>query len=73
MYRRAERELGIDLGRSWFVGDKPTDVEPARRFGGTGVLVLTGYGVESKESVPSDVQAVADLSAAADLILEHRS
>ena len=73
MYRRAVRDLGIDLERSWFVGDKTTDVEPARSLGGTGVLVLTGYGPESKENVAPDVRVVKDLPAAADLIIAQAS
>jgi D-glycero-D-manno-heptose 1,7-bisphosphate phosphatase len=73
MYRSAERELGIDLEVSWFVGDKLTDVDPARRLGGTGVLVLTGYGRESRNYVASDVRVVKDLPAAADLIIAQGS
>jgi D-glycero-D-manno-heptose 1,7-bisphosphate phosphatase len=69
MYRAAERELGIALDRSWYVGDKPTDVEPASVLGGRGILVLTGYGPESEARVAREVDVVADLAAAADLIL----
>jgi D-glycero-D-manno-heptose 1,7-bisphosphate phosphatase len=35
---RAADELGIDLGRSYLVGDKESDVEAAGRAGSTGVL-----------------------------------
>lgn len=44
MLERASRELGIDLSRSYVVGDKITDIEMAHRVGARGVLVLTGYG-----------------------------
>ncbi|MFD8722639.1 D-glycero-alpha-D-manno-heptose-1,7-bisphosphate 7-phosphatase [Streptomyces sp. NPDC059629] len=33
MLLRAARELGLDLGRSWMVGDFATDVEAGRRAG----------------------------------------
>jgi D-glycero-D-manno-heptose 1,7-bisphosphate phosphatase len=36
----------IDLGASYFVGDKSADVECGRRAGTRTVLVLTGYGAK---------------------------
>ena len=39
MYLRAAREHGLDLARSFWVGDRPRDVSPAGRFGGRGFLV----------------------------------
>jgi D-glycero-D-manno-heptose 1,7-bisphosphate phosphatase len=44
MLRQAARELGIDLSRSYMVGDGLVDVEAARAAGVVPVLVLTGYG-----------------------------
>jgi D-glycero-D-manno-heptose 1,7-bisphosphate phosphatase len=41
---RAAAELHLDLGASTMVGDKPSDLVPARAVGARGVLVLTGYG-----------------------------
>jgi D-glycero-D-manno-heptose 1,7-bisphosphate phosphatase len=41
---RAARELDLDLAASTMVGDKASDLEPARRVGARSVLVLTGYG-----------------------------
>jgi histidinol-phosphate phosphatase family protein len=69
MYRAAARELGLDLGRSWYVGDKVTDVLPALSFGGSGVLVRTGYGREEEGKVPPGVRAAEDLAEAVKLIL----
>ena len=45
MLRRAERELGVDLARSWVVGDMITDVEMGRRVGARTILLRTGYGL----------------------------
>ena len=42
---RAADELGLDLARSTMVGDKATDLAPARAVGAAAVLVLTGYGL----------------------------
>ncbi|MGH7673553.1 MAG: D-glycero-alpha-D-manno-heptose-1,7-bisphosphate 7-phosphatase [Gemmatimonadales bacterium] len=34
LFLDAQRELGIDLARSWWVGDRLSDVQPARLLGG---------------------------------------
>lgn len=69
MFRRAAETLGIDIEASVFIGDRISDVEPAARLGGRGILVLSGYGREQLSEVPPDVQVAADLAAAADLVL----
>ncbi len=43
LYRRAAGDLGLDLARSLFLGDKPSDVAPAAPLGGRARLV-TGQG-----------------------------
>jgi D-glycero-D-manno-heptose 1,7-bisphosphate phosphatase len=73
MYRAAGRELSLAPERSWFVGDKVTDVRPASLFGGRGILVRTGYGREEEGRAPEGVVVVDDLSAAADVILAEAS
>jgi D-glycero-D-manno-heptose 1,7-bisphosphate phosphatase len=45
LLRRAAADLGIDLGRSYVVGDRFLDLELAWAVGGRGVLVRTGYGL----------------------------
>lgn len=47
MYRQAAAELGIDLVRSAYVGDRWRDVQPALATGGVGFLVP---GVETPEA-----------------------
>jgi D-glycero-D-manno-heptose 1,7-bisphosphate phosphatase len=39
LYRQAAAEHGIDLARSWYVGDRLRDIQPAKSFGGHGILV----------------------------------
>ncbi len=54
LVRRAESELGIDLARSFVVGDRIGDLELAWGVGAKGVLVKSGYGLgELTYNVPS--------------------
>ena len=47
MLLQAARELGLDLPRSWAVGDKPTDIQAAARAGLTRtVLVRSGQPLD---------------------------
>jgi D-glycero-D-manno-heptose 1,7-bisphosphate phosphatase len=44
LFRLAAEELGLDLARSWAVGDRLSDLEAVRLLGGRGILVRTGAG-----------------------------
>lgn len=44
MAKRAANEHGLDLGRSYFVGDRRSDIELGHGVGGKSILVRTGYG-----------------------------
>jgi D-glycero-D-manno-heptose 1,7-bisphosphate phosphatase len=70
MYYEAERNLGIDLAASVYVGDRLRDVQPALTLGGRGVLVRTGFGQKEADRAPDGVDVVADVLAAARLIVE---
>ena len=48
---RAAAELGLDLGASFMIGDKPDDVLFGRAIGAVPVLVLTGYGRASSAAL----------------------
>jgi D-glycero-D-manno-heptose 1,7-bisphosphate phosphatase len=48
MVLEAAEEFGIDLSRSFLVGDKCSDIECGRRAGTLTIQVLTGYGEEQK-------------------------
>lgn len=68
MLVKAAEEHGLDLARSWMIGDKALDIEAGRRAGCRSCLVLTGYG--GKED-PSGADLVcADLAEAVDRILQ---
>jgi histidinol-phosphate phosphatase family protein len=72
MHRDAADALGLDLARSWYVGDKPSDVLPAKVLGGRGILVRTGHGRELEHEVPAGAVVVDDLAAAVRWILSRR-
>lgn len=63
MIEQAARELRIDLTRSFFIGDKASDLQCGRASGVTPVLVLTGYGgstpILAAEYVGEDITAAA--------------
>jgi histidinol-phosphate phosphatase family protein len=44
MIEQAQRDLNVDLAKSWLIGDTTTDVQTARNAGLKSVLVKSGYG-----------------------------
>jgi D-glycero-D-manno-heptose 1,7-bisphosphate phosphatase len=44
LFLQAAADLGLDLGRSYVVGDRWSDLKAAAAVQAKGVLVLTGYG-----------------------------
>jgi len=69
---QACEEHNIDPGKSFFVGDRVSDVETGRRMGGAGILVKTGYGMKATGELGTKVYAChlcEDLPAAVDLVL----
>ena len=71
MLLRAMGDLGIDPSRSWMIGDMISDVLAGINAGCHGnLLVATGKGLtEAEAAIQAEYQTVANLSAAADLIL----
>jgi D-glycero-D-manno-heptose 1,7-bisphosphate phosphatase len=70
LYRQAAERFDLDLGRSWWVGDRPRDVLPAEAFGARGILVVAGGGeVEREAAEASRFMRVPDLTAAVAVIL----
>lgn len=59
LFRRAAADLDLDVRVSYFVGDKWTDVLPASKLGGHGILLRTGHGEGQLREMPPDVPAVA--------------
>lgn len=68
---QAAREHGLDLRRSYVIGDHPHDVEFARNGGATGINVLTGHGLKHRAEMRGDAIVLADIAAAAEWILDR--
>lgn len=68
---RAAAEHGVDLARSFTVGDHPHDVELARAAGARGVYVRTGHGEKHLSELSSDEIVVAGIGEAATWILRN--
>ena len=72
----AARDLGLDLERSWVVGDAARDLEAGSAVGVPGVLVATGKGASEYERLAIEGRPPArfepDVLAAARAIAAHR-
>ena len=68
MVHQAARAHAIDLTRSYFIGDKDSDMQCGRRAGTRTILVQTGYG-KSADAQAADA-VVPDLLTAVPFILE---
>ncbi|MBI3035431.1 HAD family hydrolase [Candidatus Woesearchaeota archaeon] len=67
--KEAEKQYGIDLKKSYVIGDKKADVELGRNAKCKSILVLTGDGNKTKKEVEPDFVA-KDLLEAAEWIIE---
>jgi histidinol-phosphate phosphatase family protein len=68
---QAARELALDLGRSFVIGDKQADVALGRAIGATALLVRTGYGQEAEAKGAAADRVFADLATALAWVLER--
>lgn len=68
MLLEAAAEWNLDLTRSFFIGDKASDVECARQAGATGILVETGYGATEQRA--TETLVAEDFAAAVALVLK---
>lgn len=66
----AEKESGINLSKSFMIGDKKIDIEMGQNAGCKSILVLTGRGIKEKENAEADYIA-KDLLDAAKWILKN--
>ena len=66
MITEAAADFGLDLGDSFLIGDKTSDIECGRRAGMKTIQVLTGYGREQQAGADF---TVADVVAAVEIVL----
>jgi D-glycero-D-manno-heptose 1,7-bisphosphate phosphatase len=67
MIFEAQRDHHLDLARSYFIGDKTSDIECGRNAGVRTILVQTGYGAQEINRRAERI--VRDLAHAAEIIL----
>lgn len=71
---KAAADFRIDMSKSYMIGDKLADIEAGIRAGCRPVLVLTGYGKETAQKLPSeDIPVFENLRQAGDYILSLNS
>ena len=58
MIHSAQRDLSLDLGASYVVGDRWRDIEMGQAAGASGILVETGYGSTEASRRPANVAEV---------------
>ena len=71
LFRTAAADHGLDVGASWYIGDKLRDVVPARALRGHGVLVPSAQTSDADvEAARREFQVAASLDAAASLVIQ---
>ena len=71
LYRRAAAALGLDLGASWYVGDRLRDVLPARTLGGVGILIPSeATPADDLDRARREFAVLASLDEAADRVIQ---
>ncbi|MDF9407895.1 HAD family hydrolase [Pelotomaculum isophthalicicum JI] len=73
MWFQAAKDLDIDLGNSWTIGDKLIDLQAGDAAGTKVLMVETGYGREERLKLPSGWISVPDMTAALDYIVRYRN
>ena len=70
LFRQAAADLRLDLARSWFVGNRASDVEPAAVLGGRGLLIAaTARAADLEAARRTGTRSAPDFAAAAARIL----
>ncbi len=66
----AALRYGVDLSRSFVVGDHPHDMELAHNAGARGVYVLTGHGEKDRAALHTPCGIAKDIREAAEMIMQ---
>lgn len=68
--KKAEAEHGIDLKRSFVIGDHPHDVAFGKDAGAGAIYVLSGHGMKHRHELGRDTTVAGGIGEAADLVLK---
>ena len=72
LFHEAQAAFDIDFSRSWWIGDRLSDVQPALLVGGNAILVATGEGnLHQGQARALGVMVVADLGEAVQYVLTN--
>lgn len=66
--RKAGGIYGLNLSKSFTVGDHPHDIQLAKNVGARGIYVLTGHGNKHLPELPEDTEIVGRIMEAAERI-----
>jgi len=66
--KRAATLYGLDLNKSFTVGDHPHDIQLAKNVGARGIYVFTGHGEKHLAELPQDTEVVTGIMEAAEKI-----
>lgn len=72
LFNQVAREIQFDPSKTYFVGDKATDVEAGKRFGLKTIFVLTGHGTIDQSKLVDGLtpdQILPSMKEAADYVL----
>ena len=68
---KAEQDFGIDLERSFVIGDHPQDVEFAMNAGANAIYVLSGHGMMHRHEIPTSIVVANGIQEATEIIIER--
>lgn len=71
--RKAGGIYGLNLSKSFTVGDHPHDIQLAKNVGARGIYVLTGHGWKHLDELPEDTEIASGMAEAADAIMSHHT
>jgi histidinol-phosphate phosphatase family protein len=67
--KRAAKQYGLELHRSFTIGDHPHDVQLAKNADAQGIYVLTGHGQKHFAELPRDTEVVEGILEATEKII----
>jgi D-glycero-D-manno-heptose 1,7-bisphosphate phosphatase len=73
MLEQAQSDFNVEMQVSWMIGDKPEDMELARRAGCQGIYVLTGEGPHRRRELPPEFPVARDMVEASQHILAAKA